>query len=69
MAAMQKMHQMNGGADSTAPTKQIPLGATQKSTTSATSGKNMKVVSLHNQLHKKNAKSLNPSAQATQIVS
>lgn len=36
-----------------------PEGA-QKSTTSATSGNNMKIVSLQNQAHKKNAKSLNP---------
>jgi hypothetical protein len=33
---------------------------TQKSTASTASGKNMKVVSLQNQAHKKNAKSLNP---------
>lgn len=38
-----------------------PAQPQQKSTTSA-SGKNVKVVSLQNQVHKKNAKSLNPAA-------
>jgi len=52
MAAIQRIKLVNPNQ---------PSVNVQKSTTSA-SGKNVKVVSLQNQVHKKNAKSLLPTA-------
>lgn len=55
MAAIQRIRLVNP------PNQQNQQHNVNKSTTSA-SGKNVKVVSLQNQVHKKNAKSLNPTA-------